>query len=405
MVGSKDHTDISPDNILKPTVESLTADEQQQYEDYMRQAKDKFLSQYMVDRHQKVVKHGETDVASLLSSLQVPNISKPDNIQFIKQYVDHQQNQMKQQIGGLEESIRKLMHTLEKSVAPSFPSYETSNRISMSNTSATNGDLQPQPLYGIPMNSYPGQVPPPPSLLGRSATLDAAGPSELLPGPSDPYADRPAFYVGQSGAVPGLSCGAPRMANTTGQFGCTTVQTGYTYAEPAVARHAPNYYTPQQQYVSPSTYLNHNTLYNHRPINTIDRSRQEGRYTNTRPNEPHSPGSGGLPPGAMEKIREEMTELFQDKFGVSVAKVGQSYQKPYDHRFDTAPYPQGARIPEFSKFSGENGRSTYEHIGQFLAHLGELANGEAFRVQLFSLSLTGTAFAWYAAMPPTSINS
>jgi hypothetical protein len=100
----------------------------------------------------------------------------------------------------------------------------------------------------------------------------------------------------------------------------------------------------------------------------------------------------------MEKIREEMTELFRDKFGVSVARVGQSYQKPYNHRFDTVPYPQGARIPEFSKFSGENGRSTHEHIGQFLAHLGELVDGEAFRVRLFSLSLTGTVFAWYAAL-------
>jgi hypothetical protein len=63
--------------------------------------------------------------------------------------------------------------------------------------------------------------------------------------------------------------------------------------------------------------------------------------------------------------------------------VGQSY----DHRFDTVPYPQGARILEFSKFSGKNGKSTHEHIGQFLAHLSELANGEAFRVRLFSLSL------------------
>jgi hypothetical protein len=107
----------------------------------------------------------------------------------------------------------------------------------------------------------------------------------------------------------------------------------------------------------------------------------------------------------MEKIREEMTELFRDQFGVSVARVGQSYQNPYNHRFDTVPYPQGARIPEFSKFSGENGRSTHEHIGQFLAHLDELADGEAFPVRLFSLSLTGTAFAWYAALPPNSINS
>jgi hypothetical protein len=36
MVGSKDHTDISLDDILKSAVESLMADEQQQYKDYMR---------------------------------------------------------------------------------------------------------------------------------------------------------------------------------------------------------------------------------------------------------------------------------------------------------------------------------------------------------------------------------
>jgi hypothetical protein len=185
MVGSKDRTNISPDNILKPAVESLTADEQHQYEDYMRQAKEKFLSQYTMDRQQKVIKHGETNIASLLSSFQVPNTSKPNDIQSIKYYVDQQHDQMKQQIGGLEKSIRKLT-TLEKSVALGFPSYETSNRISMSNTSATNGDSQPQPLYGMPMNSYPGQIPPPSSLLGRSPPLDMVG-------PSDPYVERSAF--------------------------------------------------------------------------------------------------------------------------------------------------------------------------------------------------------------------
>jgi hypothetical protein len=84
MVGSKDHINISSDNILKPVVESLTTGEQQQYEDYMCQAKEKLLSQYTVDHHQNVVKHGETDVTSLLSSLQISNISKPDNIQSIK---------------------------------------------------------------------------------------------------------------------------------------------------------------------------------------------------------------------------------------------------------------------------------------------------------------------------------
>jgi hypothetical protein len=41
-----------------------------------------------------------------------------------------------------------------------------------------------------------------------------------------------------------------------------------------------------------------------------------------------------------------------------------------------SPYPQGTRIPEFAKFSGDQGKSTREHIGQFLAQLGELADTE-----------------------------
>jgi hypothetical protein len=291
------------------------------------------------------------------------------------------------------------------------------------------------------MNSYSGQIQPLSSLLGRSAPLNTIGPSELLPGPSGLLYQRvrgrpmttvvPAWQIGDPGRGRTVRASARTVRPLREQSGfpCRTVRghTRTTTWRPDNGErnrsvriyHRTNRIricrtcccTPctkllhTTEYVSPSTYLNHNTPYNHRPINTIDRSRQEGRYTNARPNEPHSLGSGGLPLGAMEKIREEMTELFQDKFGVSVARVDQSYQKSYNHRFDTVTYPQGARIPEFSKFSGENGRSTHEHIGQFLAHLGELADGEAFRVPLFSLSLTGTAFAWYAALPPNSINS
>jgi hypothetical protein len=118
----------------------------------MRQTKEKFLSQFTVDRQKKVVKHREIEITSLLSLLQIPNVSEPNDIQSIKHYVDQQQNQMKQQIRGLEESIRKLTLSLEKSVAPSLTSFETSNRMPLYNTSVTNGDSQPQPFYGMPMN-------------------------------------------------------------------------------------------------------------------------------------------------------------------------------------------------------------------------------------------------------------
>jgi len=62
-------------------------------------------------------------------------------------------------------------------------------------------------------------------------------------------------------------------------------------------------------------------------------------------------------------------------------------------------------MPDFVKFSGEDNRSTREHVSQFVAQLGEVADKEAFRVRLFSLSLTCIAFAWYASLPPNSINS
>jgi hypothetical protein len=106
-----------------------------------------------------------------------------------------------------------------------------------------------------------------------------------------------------------------------------------------------------------------------------------------------------------KKIREQMVELFRERLGVNVAISGQSYQKPYNYRFNTVPYPQGTWIPDFSKFSGESGKSTHEHVSQFLAHLEELADRDAYHVCLFSLSLTGITFTWYAALSPNSINS
>jgi hypothetical protein len=77
---------------MKLAIENLSADEQHQYKNYMRQAKEKFLWLYTVDRQEEVVKHRETNITSLLPSLQIPNVSKLNDIQSIKQYVDQQQN-------------------------------------------------------------------------------------------------------------------------------------------------------------------------------------------------------------------------------------------------------------------------------------------------------------------------
>jgi len=79
------------------------------------------------------------------------------------------------------------------------------------------------------------------------------------------------------------------------------------------------------------------------------------------------------------------------------------YQKPYPSIFDSVSYPAGWRVPDFIKFDGEGTRTTWEHISQYMAQLGEASSVEALRVRLFSLSLTGTAFAWFSSLAPSSI--
>jgi hypothetical protein len=121
---------------------------------------------------------------------------------------------------------------LEKSVAPSFPSYETSNMISMKQI----GIHSPSHYMVCQMNSYPEKIPPPSSLLGRSAPLNMVGLSELLPGQSDPYANHPAFPIEQFGVALGPPRGAPIVANTIGQSELIIRQSGTTLDHPPFGR-------------------------------------------------------------------------------------------------------------------------------------------------------------------------
>jgi hypothetical protein len=167
------------------------------------------------------------------------------------------------------------------------------------------------------MNSYLGQIPPSSFLLGRSAPLDTVKPSKLLPQTVRPLHGPSGFLYRTVRSRTRTTTWCPnssehnraiRMYHRT-----DWIRIRRTYSC--------TLYTPQQQYVPPPTYLNHSAPYNHRSINIINRSRQEGQHSNARPNEPDSPGSVGLPPGIMEKIREEMAELFRDRLGVIVARI------------------------------------------------------------------------------------
>ena len=60
-------------------------------------------------------------------------------------------------------------------------------------------------------------------------------------------------------------------------------------------------------------------------------------------------------------------------------------KKPYPTLFDSVAYPTGFRLPEFVKFNGEDTRSTFEHISQYLAQLGEAVSINELKVYFFYL--------------------
>jgi hypothetical protein len=95
-------------------------------------------------------------------------------------------------------------------------------------------------------------------------------------------------------------------------------------------------------------------------INASQNPNQWGRkqHTNIQTNSPIlDQRVGDLPPAAIEIVREEIARAFRDKLGVSIVPGGQPYRRPYDSQFDHLPYPKGTRIPEFAKFSGDQGKT------------------------------------------------
>ena len=106
----------------------------------------------------------------------------------------------------------------------------------------------------------------------------------------------------------------------------------------------------------------------------------------------------------LARMKEDLADMFKEKLGF-VEGRSRLYHRPYVDAFDLIPYPAGWRVPDFVKFSGDDNRSTWEHIGQYIAQLGEVGSSKSLRVRLFSLSLTGMAFSWFSSLTPNSIRS
>ena len=79
------------------------------------------------------------------------------------------------------------------------------------------------------------------------------------------------------------------------------------------------------------------------------------------------------------KIKEYLSQLFRSELGQLGLAPSKSYlyQRLYPDAFDLVPYPSGWRVPDFIKFSGDDNRSTWEHISQYVAQLGEASSSNS----------------------------
>ena len=106
----------------------------------------------------------------------------------------------------------------------------------------------------------------------------------------------------------------------------------------------------------------------------------------------------------LARMIEDLPDMFKEKLSF-IAGRSQLYRRPYVDAFDLIPYPTGWRVPDFVKFSGDDNRSTWEHISQYFAQLGEVGSSKSLRVRMFSLSLTRMTFSWFSSLTPNSIRS
>jgi hypothetical protein len=91
-------------------------------------------------------------------------------------------------------------------------------------------------------------------------------------------------------------------------------------------------------------------------------------------------------------LTNQLATILQESFNIEPKGHWRVYQKSYPDYYGQLPYPRGYRVPEFSKFSGEDGKTTLEHAGQFILQCGEASVNDALKLRIFPLSLFGTAF-------------
>jgi hypothetical protein len=161
-------------------------------------------------------------------------------------------------IRGMQNDYRRLVRAFDKSSIANFPSHEVELGGNTRNTSAIGCHDQSQPLYGMPMDTYPEQ----PQIGSKSVDLHMFGPSARERGSSGPVTAGPIFNE-----LPRHALEPPHMAqNLNYPVGRSGYMSGQSAHESFEEDYYLNPHTSQQHF--PSHYAMH------QPINTKSRAQE-----------------------------------------------------------------------------------------------------------------------------------
>ena len=80
---------------------------------------------------------------------------------------------------------------------------------------------------------------------------------------------------------------------------------------------------------------------------------------------------------------DRIAEIMKDQFRIKPKVNTYSYRTPYPPTYDLIPLPNRYKVPDFTKFSGQDDTSTMEHVNRFIIQCGEAASRDELRVRLF----------------------
>ena len=77
----------------------------------------------------------------------------------------------------------------------------------------------------------------------------------------------------------------------------------------------------------------------------------------------------------------KITKVIRDQFGIKPKVNTYSYRTLYPPAYDLISLPNRYKVPDFTKFSGQDDTSTMEHVNRFIIQCGEATNRD---VSVFS---------------------